>query len=132
LTGIWSWIAVACGAAVGGVLRYGVALWFGERFGSGFPWGTMVINVTGSAFIGFFGELSGPEGRLLVTPQVRLLVMTGLCGGYTTFSTFSLETLRLTQDRQWGAAAFNAVGSVVLCLAGVWLGHLLANALNPR
>ena len=109
-----------------------MALWFGSRVSSGLPWGTLFINVTGSAFIGFFSTLSGPDGRLLVAPQVRLLVMTGVCGGYTTFSTFSLETLRLLQDRQYGAAAWNAVGSVALCMLGVWLGHTLATALNPR
>ena len=128
----WNWPAVALGAAAGGVLRYYVALWFGSRVSPGFPWGTLFINVTGSAFIGFFATLSGPEGRLIVAPQVRLLVMTGVCGGYTTFSTFSLETLRLMQDRQYGLAAMNAVGSVLICLLGVWLGHTLATVLNPR
>ena len=129
---VWNWLAVACGAATGGVLRYGVALWFGGRAPGAFPWGTLFINITGSAFIGFFSTLSGAEGRLLVSPQTKLLVMTGICGGYTTFSTFSLETLRLMQDRQYGAAALNAVGSVLLCLLGVWLGHTLAATLNPR
>jgi CrcB protein len=129
---MWNWLAVAFGAATGGMLRYGVALWFGSRAPAGFPWGTLFINITGSAFIGFFSTLSGPEGRLLASPQTKLLVMTGICGGYTTFSTFSLETLRLMQDRQYGAAALNAVGSVLLCLLGVWLGHTLAATLNPR
>jgi CrcB protein len=128
----WNWLAVAVGAATGGVLRYFVAQWFGNRMSPGFPWGTLFINVSGSAFIGFFSTLSGPDGRLLVAPQVRLLVMTGVCGGYTTFSTFSLETLRLMQDRQYGLAALNAVGSVLVCLLGVWLGHTLATVLNPR
>ena len=127
-----NWIGVAIGAATGGVLRYAVALWFGRHAGPGFPWGTLFINVTGSAFIGFFATLSGPEGRLLVAPQARLMVMTGVCGGYTTFSTFSLETLRLMEDRQWGAAAANATASVLLCLIGVWLGHTLAAILNQR
>jgi CrcB protein len=132
LNNVWNWIAVAMGAASGGVLRYAVAQWFGQRFGPGFPWGTLFINVTGSAFIGFFATLTGAEGRLIVAPQTRLLVMTGVCGGYTTFSTYSLETLRLTQSREYGAAAANAAGSMVLCLLGVWLGHSLAAALNPR
>lgn len=132
MTGFSNWLAVALGAAAGGVVRYFVALWFGVHAGEGFPWGTLFINVTGSAFIGFFATLSGPDGRLLVAPQARLLVMTGICGGYTTFSTFSLETLRLAEDRQWGAAAMNATASVLLCLVGVWLGHALASALNQR
>jgi CrcB protein len=131
VTATWNWLAVASGAAAGGVLRYWVALWFGGHGLGGFPWGTLFINITGSAFIGFFSTLSGPEGRLLVSPQTKLLVMTGICGGYTTFSTFSLETLRLMQDRQYGAATLNAVGSVLLCLLGVWLGHTLAASLNP-
>ena len=132
LTGFSNMLAVAFGAAAGGVLRYWVAMWFGMHAGEGFPWGTLFINVTGSAFIGFFATLSGPDGRLLVAPQARLMVMTGVCGGYTTFSTFSLETLRLLEDRQWGAAAMNATASVLLCLIGVWLGHTLAGALNQR
>ena len=132
LKGLLNWIAVAAGAGLGGMLRYGVALWFGANTATGFPWGTLFINVTGSAFIGFFATLSGPDGKLLVPASVRLLVMTGICGGYTTFSTFSLETLRLLQDRQFGAAAWNAAGSVALCLLGVWLGAGLASALNTR
>lgn len=128
----WNWIAVAIGAACGGMLRYAVAQWFGQRLAPGFPWGTLFINVTGSAFIGFFATLTGAEGRLLVSPQTRLLVMTGVCGGYTTFSTYSLETLRLFDQREYGAAAANALGSVVLCLLGVWVGHTLATVLNPR
>jgi CrcB protein len=129
---IGNWIGVGAGAAAGGVARYAVAQWFGQKVAPGFPWGTLFINVTGSAFIGFFATFTGQEGRLLVAPQVRLLVMTGICGGYTTFSSFSLETLRLMQDRQYGAALANACGSVCLCLIGVWLGHLLATMLNPR
>ena len=132
MTGFSNWLAVAIGAAAGGVLRYWAALWFGTHTPEGFPWGTLFVNITGSAFIGFFATLSGPDGRLLVAPQARLMVMTGVCGGYTTFSTFSLETLRLIEDRQWGAAALNATASVLLCLIGVWLGHTLASALNQR
>jgi fluoride exporter len=120
------------GAGLGGVLRY----WCGgaaARLGADtLPWGTMFINVLGSAFIGFFATLTGPEGRVLLASNTRLFVMTGICGGYTTFSTFSLETLRLLQDREWGYAALNIAGSVGLCLLGVWLGHQLANALNQR
>ncbi len=124
------WIAI--GAGLGGVLRYwcsGMAVRLGADT---FPWGTMFINVLGSSFIGFFAALTGPQGRLLVSPDARLFVMTGICGGFTTFSTFSLETLRLMQDRQWGAAALNVGLSVALCLFGVWLGHQLASGWNQR
>ena len=127
-----SYIWIGLGAGLGGMLRYwcsGMAARLGAET---FPWGTLSINVLGSSFIGFFATLSGPQGRLLVAPNTRLFVMTGICGGYTTFSTFSLETLRLLQDRQWGLAALNITASVGLCLLGVWLGHQLAMLLGER
>jgi CrcB protein len=82
--------------------------------------------------IGFFVSLTGPDGRLIVPSHIRLFVMTGLCGGYTTFSTFSLETLRLLQDREWAYAGWNIASSLVLCLAGVWAGYQAAMLLNER
>lgn len=124
------WVAV--GAALGGVLRYwcyGAAARMGAEL---FPWGTLFVNVAGSAVLGFFATLTGADGRLLVSSEARVFVMAGFCGGFTTFSTFSLETLRLVQDRQWMHASLNVAGSVALCLAGVWLGHLLASAMNER
>jgi fluoride exporter len=128
LTYLW----VAIGAAAGGAFRYwcyGAATRLGAEL---FPWGTLFVNVAGSAVIGFFATLTGADGRLLVSPEARAFVMAGLCGGFTTFSTFSLETLRLVQDRQWMHASMNVAASVLLCLAGVWLGHLLASSLNER
>jgi CrcB protein len=124
------WIAV--GGALGSIARHwctGVAT---ALFGAAFPWGTLFINILGSFVIGLFFALTGPGGRFDVPLDAKLFVMTGICGGYTTFSTFSLETLRLMQDRQYGSAALNAVGSVLLCLLGVWLGHTLAATWNPR
>lgn len=126
----YAWIAL--GAALGGMLRYwcsGVATRLGAE---AFPWGTLFINAAGSAFIGFFAAFTGPDGRLLVQPHTRLFVMTGICGGFTTFSTFSLETLRLMQDREWAYASLNIAASLALCLLGVWLGHQLATVLNQR
>jgi CrcB protein len=114
------------------MLRYWVSGMV-ARFGPDtFPLGTMLINISGSMFIGFFAALTGPQGRLLVAQNTRLFVMTGICGGFTTFSSFSLETLRLMQDRQWGLATVNVLGSVALCLFGVWLGNQLAAVLNQR
>lgn len=127
-----SYLWVALGAALGGIMRYwvsGVAARLGAET---FPWGTLFINVSGSLFLGFFATLTGPEGRAIVQPGTRLFVMTGVCGGFTTFSTFSLETLRLAQDSEWGYAGLNAGLSLILCLAGVWAGHLLAVAINER
>lgn len=127
-----NYIWVALGAALGGILRYwcsGAAARLGAE---PFPWGTLFVNVSGSAFIGFYAAFTGPDGRLLVQPQTRLFVITGICGGFTTFSTFSLETLRLIQDRQWAYASLNIAGSLALCLLGVWLGHQFAATLNQR
>jgi fluoride exporter len=122
------WIAI--GGALGSMARYGcsslAAHWIGETF----PWGTLFINVFGSLVIGFFATLTGPDGRLLVAPDFRQFVMVGICGGYTTFSSFSLQTLNLVRDGDVLAAGGNIVGSVVLCLAFVWLGHVGAAALN--
>ena len=122
------WIAV--GGALGSVARYGcsslAAAWVGETF----PWGPLVVNVAGSAVIGFFATLTGPDGRVLVSPDVRQFVMVGICGGYTTFSSFSLQTLNLVRDGDMLAAGGNIMGSVVLCLAAVWLGHVAAAALG--
>jgi CrcB protein len=89
-----------------------------------------VINVTGSFAIGLFATLTGPDGRWFVGSPSRQFFMTGFCGGYTTFSSFSLQTLNLLEDGEWGRAGGNIAGSVALCMAGVWLGHVLGSTLN--
>jgi CrcB protein len=126
ITYVW----IALGGALGSMARYGcsslAARWVGETF----PWGTLVINVLGSLVIGFFATLTGPDGRVLVAPDARQFVMVGLCGGYTTFSSFSLQTLNLVRDGDMLRAGGNVVASVVLCLVAVWLGHVGASALN--
>jgi CrcB protein len=127
-----SYLWIAAGAALGGMLRYFLSGVAARLAGETFPWGTLLVNVTGCMFIGFFAALAGPEGRLILPPNIRLFVMTGLCGGYTTFSTFSYETLRLVQDGEWGYAGWNIAASVVLCLAGVWAGYQAAALLNQR
>jgi len=122
------WIAV--GSALGGVSRYWASGFIAERVGETFPWGTIAVNVSGSFVIGFFAALTGPDGRLLVSTTTRQFVMIGFCGGYTTFSSFSLQTLTLAQDGEWLWAGANIVLSVVLCLLAVWLGYAAAAALN--
>jgi len=126
LTYFW----VALGSALGGVARYWCSGFFARLIGETFPWGTVVVNVIGSLIIGFFATLTLPDGRLLVSSDARVFVMVGLCGGYTTFSSFSLQTLTLVRDGEWLWAGANIVGSVVLCLLAVWLGHIGATALN--
>jgi CrcB protein len=125
-----SYISVALGSIVGGVARYLVAVLFVSQFGSGFPWATLFVNVTGSFMIGFYAALTGPDGRLFVSPRQRQFVMVGICGGYTTFSAFSLETLRLVQSGNVQAACLNLSISIVSWMAAVWLGHALATRFN--
>lgn len=124
------YLAVAAGGALGTVSRYFLSGAVAGAFGETFPWGTLIINITGSFIIGFFGGLTGPDGRLLVSGTTRQFVMTGFCGGYTTFSSFSLQTLNLMNDGEWAAASGNVLGSVILCLLFVWLGSMAATALN--
>ncbi|MBI3454080.1 MAG: fluoride efflux transporter CrcB [Rhodospirillales bacterium] len=126
--GAYLW--VAAGSALGGVARYWASGLVDERIGETFPWGTILVNVTGSFVIGFVATLTASDGRLLVGSTARQFVMVGLCGGYTTFSSFSLQTLNLVQGGEWLRAGGNIVLSVVLCLAAVWLGHVMAAALN--
>lgn len=84
------------------------------------------MNVLGSFVIGFFSTLTGPDGRIFASTTARQFVMAGICGGYTTFSSFSLQTLNLMNDGEWFYAAANAFGSIVLCFLAVWAGHALA------
>jgi len=126
--GTYLWIAL--GSAVGGALRYWCSGLVARAFGETFPWGTLIVNVLGSFIIGFFGTLTAPDGRLFVGSNARQFVMVGFCGGYTTFSSFSLQTLNLLNDGEWFYAGANITLSVLLCLIGVWAGHVLALSLN--
>ena len=125
-----TYLWVALGGALGSMARFGCSSLIANWFGQTFPLGTLAINVVGSMVIGFFATLTGPDGRMLVGGDTRQFVMVGLCGGYTTFSSFSLQTLTLAQDGEFVRAGANVVGSVVLCLAAVWLGYVAAAALN--
>jgi fluoride exporter len=125
-----TYLWIALGSAIGGVARFGLSSLIAQSVGQTFPWGTLVVNVTGSFVIGFFATLTGPDGRVVATPDARQFVMIGLCGGYTTFSSFSLQTLTLAQDGQMLGAAWNIAGSVGLCLLAVWLGAVAAAAIN--
>lgn len=124
------YLFVALGSAVGGTARALVSLAAIELAGAGFPWGTLVANALGSFAIGFYAALTGPDGRLLVGTRQRQLVMAGICGGFTTFSVFSLETLRFLVAGEHGLAALNVAVSIVIWLVAVWLGDALAARLN--
>jgi CrcB protein len=125
---LYLWVML--GSALGGGARYWCSGFAANHFGELFPWGTLIVNVVGSFIIGFFATLTGPDGRLLVRTEARQFVMVGLCGGYTTFSSFSLQTLALIRDGEMGRAGGNIGLSFVLCLLSVWLGHLAASSLN--
>ena len=123
-------VAVAAGGAVGSLARF----WLAELFAAlglvALPWATLVANVSGSLLIGLIAALTGPDGRLLVAPELRLFWMVGICGGYTTFSSFSLQTLTLAQGGNWARAGLNVGLSLVLCLAAVTLGYMIGAWLN--
>jgi len=126
-----SYIWVAVGSALGGMSRFWVSNAVGERVGFTFPWGTIVINISGSFIIGVFTALTLPEGKLTSSRIfVTQFCMVGLCGGYTTFSAFSRETLNLVRAGQWLWAGGNVAISIVACLVAVWLGFIVGQILN--
>lgn len=120
-----SYLWVTVGSAIGGLLRFALTR-LTLSISTGFPVGTILINVLGSLVIGYFGTLTLAGSRYAVPENMRLFVMVGLCGGFTTFSSFSLQTFDLLRSGAWGRALSNIGLSVVLCLASVAAGHLLA------
>ena len=127
-----AYLWVAIGGALGSVGRFWLNGIMSGKFGETFPWGTLVVNVTGSFVIGIIAALAIPEGRM--DSQSRAFatqfLMIGICGVYTTFSSFSLQTLNLLRDREWLYACGNVILSVVLCMIAVWLGYLLGSVFN--
>ena len=124
-----TYLVIALGSALGGLARYGCGLLAVALWGVAFPWGTLIINIVGSFVIGGFATLTAPDGRVYVGTLGRQFVMVGLCGGYTTFSSFSLESFGLLQRQPLAGASYIAL-SLVLCLFAVWLGHALARKVN--
>jgi fluoride exporter len=118
------WIGL--GSALGGLARYALSGFVAHHVGETFPWGTLVVNVSGSFVIGFFATITATEGRFLVGANARQFIMTGVLGGFTTYSSFSLQTLSLARDGDWLRAGGNAVGTFILCFVAVWLGHVCA------
>lgn len=126
MTTLW----VALGGALGSVSRFWLSMAVAERLEEVFPWGTLTVNVLGSFIIGFTAVLTGPDGRLYVPADARLFVIAGFCGGFTTFSTFSLQTLTLLRDGDMTRAGLNIAVSVAACLLSVWLGAVAAGLIN--
>jgi fluoride exporter len=120
-------LAIAVGGAIGSLLRYGGTVGVHQLLGKGFPYGTLTVNVIGSLLVGILYVLL--VERLQAGPEWRALLITGLLGGFTTFSTFSLETLMLVEQGTLLKAAMNVVLSVVLCLAVAWIGIVVGRNL---
>jgi CrcB protein len=126
---MWNLIGIAVGGGIGSVLRYTLSMSIGRWSGQGFPWGTLAVNAAGCCAIGFLAwAFAGPwAGR----DEWRATIVVGLLGGFTTFSAFSWESLRLAQTGHWGAAAGYVLATNALCLAGAWLGARAAQAALP-
>lgn len=124
---MYSIAAVAAGGAAGALLRYWTVAWVYARFGAGFPYGTLVVNVSGSLLMGFAFVLLNE--RLALGPEWRALLMVGVLGAFTTFSTFSMDTLNLLLDAEYTKAVLNVLASVILCIAAAGLGLFLGRQL---
>ena len=121
-------LLVCFGGFLGTGARYGLNGWISHRYGETFPLGTLVVNVLGSFAIGVIYAATGPDSRFVVSPDVRQFLMIGILGGFTTFSSFSLQTLALLREGEVGAAIANVTLSVVLCLLAAWAGEELVKA----
>lgn len=126
-----SYLWVTVGSALGGLLRYTLTR-LTLSISNGFPFGTVMINIIGCFIIGYFGTLTLHCGRYAVSSNLRLFVMVGICGGFTTFSSFSLESFDLLRSGEWGRAMANIILSVTLCLAAVAAGHRVAQHWTPE
>jgi fluoride exporter len=122
-------VHLALGGGLGALARFGLGGWLSAWAGVGFPWPTFVINLTGSLLLGF---LNGRFARVATSPESRAFLAIGLCGGFTTFSTFDHETLGLLQQGRYLLAATYSSGSVITCMAGVIVGMGLAARWTPR
>lgn len=121
-------LIVALGGAFGAVTRYGVSLWIGRRFGTDFPWGTMVVNIAGCFLIGLMMQLL--ISRAWFDDQMRLLIITGFLGSLTTFSTFGYDTVVLLDQQRWPAALASVLTNLFIGLAAVYLGQFVGRALD--
>ena len=127
-----TYFAVMLGGAFGTGLRMWLSGGLAAKYGETFPVGTLVVNVLGCFVIGVFAGLTGPDGLFFTSPLTRQVVMIGVLGGFTTFSSFSLQTLNLLAAGDWLRASWNIILSVALCLLAVWLGHIVATTFNQR
>lgn len=127
-----AYLAVGIGSALGGMGRFWLAGIISQRWGDSFPWGTILVNISGSFAIGLLASFTSTEGRLppRLSPIAVQFFMVGICGGYTTFSSFSLQTLKLIQAGSLSHAGANIALSVIACLVAVWAGYLVGQLFN--
>lgn len=125
---LYFWIAA--GSAIGGVCRFALSGLVAHRFGETLPWGTFAVNFIGSLLIGFIACIASPDGRILFSPTARHMLMTGILGGFTTYSSFSLQTLNLVRDGDFLKAGAYAAGTLIFCFVAVWIGHAIASSIN--
>ena len=123
-------VYVAVGGALGSALRYGLNRWLAQLLGDALPWGTIVINILGSYVIGLATAFFGGTAGALTPIEMRQFVLVGVCGGFTTFSSFSLQTLTLFEAGEPGQALLNIALSLTLCLIAVALGFMTPGALT--
>ena len=127
-----AYLAVMAGGAAGVGARMFLSGWIAQRFGEAFPWGTVIINVSGCIIIGAFSGLTGPDSMWMTSPLVRQVVTIGMLGGFTTYSSFSLQTINLFAAGEVLYGMANIVVTLVLCLLGTWGGLALAGLLQAR
>jgi len=129
---IWNYLAVMAGGAAGVGLRMWISDWIANHFGQTFPWGTLIVNVSGCLIIGLFTGLTGPDGVVMTSPVIRQVVAIGVLGGFTTYSSFSLQTINLLADGEVLYGLGNIFLTLLLCLVGTWIGLALAGAMQPK
>jgi len=122
-------LVVCVGGFLGTGLRYGLNGWISHRFGETFPWGTLTVNVAGSFAVGLLYFACGPDSPWIVSATTRQFLLAGILGGFTTFSSFSIQTLNLLKDGELVAVGVNVIGSVALGLLAAFAGDALARAM---
>ncbi|CAG0992411.1 MAG: fluoride efflux transporter CrcB [Anaerolinea sp.] len=122
-----TFVLIGVGGFIGANVRYWVSIWAAARFGTSFPWGTLIINVSGGALLGLFNGWAG--NHLSLDPRIRLLIAVGFFGAYTTFSTYANETVTLLRAADWVGVWLNLLGSNVLCILGALIGIVIGSRL---
>ncbi|MBX9703735.1 MAG: fluoride efflux transporter CrcB [Silvanigrellaceae bacterium] len=127
---MFTYLCVAFGSALGGIARYYCTTIADRYFVNQFPWGTLFVNIIGSFIIGFCAALSFSHNKSFFSAHMQKFIIVGFCGGYTTFSSFSLETFKFIEQQEFLKAFSNISCSFILCLAATFLGYMLATQLN--